>query len=153
MNIIQAATTGHIGAIRVLFQEYSAWLGVDLCFQGFAQELANLPGQYAAPRGRLLLAMLAESAAGCGALRPINETTCEMKRLYVRPAYQGRGLGRRLPGELIAEARTIGYSTMVLDTLPHMHSAIGLYESLGFERRSAYYETPLAQTVFMELRL
>src|SRR5262245_60366002 len=153
MEIVQATTPSQIGAVRELFQEYATWLGVDLCFQGFTQELASLPGQYAPPRGRLLLATFGSSAAGCVALRPINATGCEMKRLYVKTAYQGRGLGRRLAEAVIIEARAIGYSSMVLDTLPHMHSAVGLYESLGFIRRSAYYETPLPQTVFMELHL
>jgi putative acetyltransferase len=153
MNIFQATSTEQLQAIRELFQEYAAWLQVDLCFQGFAKELAELPGLYALPSGRVLLAVAEGQSAGCVALRPIDEKTCEMKRLYVRPAHQGKGLGRALASRLVSEAQTIGYSTMVLDTLPHMMSAVRLYESLGFLRRGPYYETPLENTVFMELRL
>jgi ribosomal protein S18 acetylase RimI-like enzyme len=120
---------------------------------GFAQEVATLPGLYAPPRGRLLLASDADSIAGCIALRPMGETTCEMKRLFVKPAFQGQGLGRRLAQRAISEARIMGYSTMRLDTLPVMHGAIRLYESLGFVRRSSYYNTPLQETVFMELKV
>jgi GNAT superfamily N-acetyltransferase len=139
--------------VRTLFQEYAAWLRIDLCFQGFATELASLPGLYALPRGRLLLASVGGEALGCVALRSVGGTVCEMKRLFVRPAFQGRGLGRRLAEMVIAEARTIGYSTMTLDTLPFMHAAIRLYETLGFVRRPAYYATPLQETIFMELQL
>ena len=153
MQIIQATTAQQVSAIRNLFQEYAAWLRVDLCFQGFAKELATLPGAYAPPGGRLLLALAAEGPAGCVALRPVDKTTCEMKRLFVRPLYQRQGLGRALAKRVIAEAREIGYSTMVLDTLPFMHVAIRLYEEQGFVRRDAYYSTPLGETVFMELRL
>jgi putative acetyltransferase len=124
-----------------------------MSYQGFAAELAGLPGAYAPPRGRLLLALDAGGEAGCVALRPVNEVTCETKRLFVRPSWQGRGLGRALAGRVIAEARTIGYSTLLLDTLPTMHSAIRLYESLGFVRRAPYYPTAPAGTVFMELEL
>jgi len=153
MQICRATTPELIGAIRDLFQEYAVWLRVDLCFQGFAAEIATLPGLYAPPRGRLLLATGTAGSAGCVALRPLGETACEMKRLFVRPAYQGHGLGRTLAERVICEAQSIGYSAMRLDTLPLMHSAIRLYESLGFVRRSAYYDTPLKETVFMELKL
>lgn len=153
MQIAQATTPLHLAAIRTLFQEYAAWLRVDLCFQGFTEELAGLPGRYAPPGGRLLLASAGHEPAGCVALRPAGDTVCEMKRLFVRPAYQGRGLGKRLAEQVVAEAREIGYSTMILDTLPDMQRAIRLYEALGFARCSAYYATPLEETVFMELRL
>ena len=153
MQICQATAPEQIAAMRSLFQEYAAWLRIDLCFQGFAEELATLPGSYAPPRGRLLLASGTGGPAGCVALRPASDTVCEMKRLFVRPAYQGHGLGRTLAQRVISEAKAIGYSTIVLDTLPSMHTAIWLYESLGFVRRSAYYDTPLPETVFMELRL
>ena len=153
MQICQATAQEQIAAVRSLFEEYAAGLGIDLCFQGFAVELATLPGLYAPPRGRLVLATGADGPAGCVALRPAGGTACEMKRLFVRPAYQGQGLGGALAKRVITEARGIGYSTMVLDTLPSMHSALRLYESLGFVRRSAYYDTPLPETVFMELRL
>jgi putative acetyltransferase len=153
MQICPASTHEQIGAILELFEEYAAWLQIDLCFQGFAAEVATLPGLYAPPRGCLLLAKQGESSAGCVALRPVGETACEMKRLFVRPAYQGRGLGNALAQRVVLEARNIGYSTMRLDTLPYMHKAIRLYESMGFVRRSAYYDTPLHETIFMELNL
>lgn len=153
MQICQATTPEHVAAIRSLFQEYAAWLRVDLCFQGFADELVTLPGSYAPPRGRLLLATDTAGPIGCVALRPIRDTVCEMKRLFVRPAHQGHGAGRALAQRVIAEAQGAGYSTMMLDTLPFMLSAIRLYEALGFVRRSAYYATPLPETVFMELQL
>lgn len=153
MQIRQAITPEQIGAILELFEEYAAWLQIDLCFQGFAAEVATLPGLYAPPRGCLLLAMQGEDIAGCVALRPVGETACEMKRLFVRPAYQGHGLGSALAQGVVLEARSIGYSTMRLDTLPDMHKAIRLYEFLGFVRRSAYYDTPLQETIFMELNL
>jgi putative acetyltransferase len=153
MQIGQATTPEQIAAIRSLFQEYAAWLRIDLCFQGFAEELATLPGSYAPPRGRLLLATGPDGPAGCVALRPAGDAVCEMKRLFVRPAYQGHGLGRALAQRVIAEAQEAGYATMILDTLPSMHRAIRLYEALGFVRRPAYYDTPVPQTVFMELHL
>jgi GNAT superfamily N-acetyltransferase len=153
MQIGQATTPEQIDTMRTLFQEYAAWLRVDLCFQGFTQELASLPGAYAPPGGRLLLATAGDGPAGCIALRPFGETSCEMKRLFVRPAYRGHGLGRILAERIVSDARDIGYSTMVLDTLPFMHGAIHLYTSLGFVPRSAYYDTPLQQTVFMEKAL
>ena len=153
MQIRQAITPEQIGAILELFEEYAAWLQIDLCFQGFAAEVATLPGLYAPPRGCLLLAMQGEDIAGCVALRPVGETACEMKRLFVRPAYQGHGLGSALAQGVVLEARSIGYSTMRLDTLPDMYKAIRLYEFLGFVRRSAYYDTPLQETIFMELNL
>jgi len=153
MQICQASTSEEIGAIRDLFQEYATWLRIDLCFQGFTEELATLPGLYAPPRGRLLLATGPDGPAGCVALRPLGDTVCEMKRLFVRPACQGHGLGRALAMRVISEAQRSGYATMRLDTLPAMDGAIRLYESLGFLRRAAYYDTPLAETVFMELKL
>jgi len=153
MQICQATTPDQIAAIRALFQEYAAWLRVDLCFQSFAEELASLPGAYAPPQGRLLLATAPDGPAGCIALRPAGSNSCEMKRLFVRPAYQGQGLGRVLAQQIVSDARAIGYSTMVLDTLPFMYGAIHLYTSLGFVPRPAYYDTPLQETVFMELKL
>jgi ribosomal protein S18 acetylase RimI-like enzyme len=140
-----------IAAARELFQEYAAALAIDLCFQGFAEELAQLPGSYAPPRGRLLLAWANDVAAGCVALRPITDSVCEMKRLYVRPAFRGQGLGKQLAEQVITEAKQIGYSTMRLDTLPQMTAATRLYESLGFARCDTYYNTPLQDTIFMEL--
>ncbi len=153
MFILHATTPEHLAAIRDLFQEYAAWLRIDLCFQGFAEEVATLPGLYAPPRGSLLLATEGERSAGCIALRPIDDAVCEMKRLFVRPERRGSGLGRALAERIIAEARGIGYESMRLDTLPVMGGAIRLYKSLGFVRRSAYYDTPIPETVFMELAL
>ena len=151
--ITQAKSAEEIAAIRDLFQDYAGWVRVDLGFQGFAEELTGLPGAYAPPRGCLFLGVNEGRPAGCGALRPVAEKVCEMKRLFVRPGNQGQGLGRMLAERLIAEARTIGYSTMLLDTLPRMHSAIRLYESLGFIRRAPYYQSPIEGTIFMELDL
>jgi putative acetyltransferase len=153
MTICQAITPEQIVLSRALFEEYAGWLGIDLSFQGFAAELAGLPGVYAAPRGRLLLALDGSNSSGCVALRPLGEGVCEMKRLYVRPGFRRQGIGKLLAERIVAEARTIGYRTMRLDTLPSMQAAIRLYEALGFVRCAAYYGTPLSDTVFMELQL
>ena len=136
--------------IRAMFEEYAAELNIDLSFQDFAGELAGLPGDYARPRGRLLMATVDGEPAGCVGLRPLDEKDCEMKRLFVRPAFRKLGVARLLVETLITEARSIGYSTMKLDTLPVLTAAIRLYESQGFVRCAAYYETPLSETVFME---
>lgn len=153
MNVRQASSEGEIAVARALFEEYAAWIGVDLCFQGFAAELAGLPGPYGRPRGRLLLAWADGEASGCVALRPLTDSVCEMKRLFVAAAFRGQGAGRMLAEQAIAEARTIGYAKMRLDTLPSMGAATELYESLGFVRIPAYYATPLKDTIFMELKL
>jgi ribosomal protein S18 acetylase RimI-like enzyme len=153
MQIQQAATPDEIAIARTLFQEYANTLGVDLCFQGFADELAQLPGSYAPPRGRLLVALAHSVAAGCVALRPLSMSVCEMKRLYVRPAFRGQGLAKQMAEMIIAEAAQLGYSTMRLDTLPHMVAATRLYESLGFVPCAPYYNTPLQDTIFMERAL
>jgi GNAT superfamily N-acetyltransferase len=153
MQIRQAATPDEIAVVRVLFEEYAAALGIDLCFQGFADELANLPGVYAPPRGRLLLAWSGDHPSGCAALRPLDETVCELKRMYVRPAFRGQGAGRALGEAIISAAREIGYCKIRLDTLEKMNAARRLYESLGFTHRNAYYETPLLHTVFLELQI
>ncbi len=153
MTISPAGTPEDLALARQLFEEYAAWLGVDLSFQGFAAELAGLPGAYAPPRGRLLLAVTDDGAAGCVALRPLSDGVCEMKRLYVRSAFRGQGIGRLLADQVVADARAIGYRTMKLDTLPRMQAALRIYAALGFARCAAYYETPLADTVFMQLQL
>lgn len=129
-------------------------MGISLCFQNFDQELANLPGDYAPPQGRLLLAKEFDQLMGCIALRPRGPTTCEMKRLYVRPEYRDRRLGRVLVEAIIEEARKIGYTRMRLDTMPgRMDRAIDLYRSIGFVEIEPYYDTPVDSTKFMELDL
>ena len=153
VRIRQALSPDDIGIVRTLFEEYAATLEIDLAYQGFADELAGLPGCYVPPRGRLLLAWAGNQAAGCVALRALEENVCEMKRLYVRPHQRGGGIGKQLAEAIIAEARTIGYAMMRLDTVPKLAAATRMYESLGFVRRSAYYETPVAETIFMERAL
>ena len=153
MTVSEALSADEVTAVRELFEEYAGSLPIDLGYQGFAKELAELPGAYAPPRGRLLLATIQRVYAGCVALRPVDVLTCEMKRLYVRPEMQGAGVGRMLAERVIIEARSIGYSVILLDTLPTMQGALHLYESLGFVRRAPYYPSPIEGNVFMELRL
>lgn len=138
---------------RALFEEYAAWLAVDLCFQGFAQELATLPGAYAPPRGRLLLAGEPGDAFGCIALRPLDEGVGEVKRLYVQPRARGRRWGARLVEFVVREARAIGYAELKLDTLERMTEARALYASAGFRPCPAYYRNPLGDTIYMALEL
>jgi GNAT superfamily N-acetyltransferase len=146
---IRPAVLGDLDEIRVMLREYAAWLEVDLCFQNFEGELAGLPGDYAPPRGCLLIA----EGAGCVALRAIDEETCEMKRLYVRPEHRGSGLGRRLIVAIVDEARAIGYARMRLDTMPKMDSAQRLYASLGFRDIAAYRYNPEPGARFLEVDL
>ena len=154
MNLNQASSPEEIEQARELFEEYAAWLQIDLCFQSFDKELAGLPGQYALPDGRLLLAFEDDQLAGCVALRKIGEGTCEMKRLFLRSQFRGKGLGRKLAETIIAEARQIGYERMRLDTLPgRMDQAIKLYRALGFKEIPAYYHNPVPDATFMELVL
>lgn len=153
VKIAQAETADRVEAARALFREYSEWLGLDLCFQGFEQELKALPGDYAPPAGRLLLAEESGEAAGCVALRDLGGGSCEMKRLYVRPQHQGSGLGRRLAEAAIAEGRSAGYERMRLDTLPLMRAAVALYRSLGFREIAPYRFNPAGGTLYMELKL
>jgi putative acetyltransferase len=151
LTIVPATTLRDVENVRALFREYEQSLGVDLCFQGFEQEVASLPGAYAPPPGRLLIALDdAGEAAGCVALRPLGADVCEMKRLYLRPTLRGKGAGRALTTRVIEEARGAGYRAMRLDTLPMMKEAHALYESLGFRRIAPYYPNPVAGAIYME---
>ena len=155
-SIIRAGTAEDLVEIRALFLEYEAFLNVDLEFQHFESELSGLPGKYAPPDGALLLAVVEDNAVGCGGLRRFGyarERICEMKRLYVRPEARGRGIGRRLARGLIEEGGRLGYSTMVLDTLDRLETAMILYESLGFIRTKPYYDNPLPGVVYWKLDL
>jgi len=154
MNLIQASSADEIGRARELFEEYAASLGFSLCFQNFDREVADLPGKYVPPSGRLLLAVADDQTAGCVALRKIGDGVCEMKRLYVRPAFRGSGLGRTLAESIIQAARDIGYQRLRLDTLPgKMDRAIAMYCLLGFKEIDPYYDNPVAGATFMELKL
>jgi len=153
MKIDQALSDQDMGHIRELFLEYAASLGFDLCFQNFAKELADLPGAYSPPQGRLLLATVAESVAGCVALRPLQSGVGEMKRLYVRPAFRGQALGRKLVEAVIHEARSIGYQRLRLDTVPSMAAAIDLYRAIGFQEIEPYTTNPIRGALFLELDL
>jgi GNAT superfamily N-acetyltransferase len=140
-------------AVRAIFREYAASLGIDLCFQDFETELAELPGKYAAPRGRVLLASADGRIVGCVALRPLAETTCEMKRLYVRPAGRGQNLGRQLAVRICRFAKLAGYASIRLDTLPSMKSARQIYPALGFKPIPAYIYNPIPGAIYLELNL
>ena len=159
LPIRAAATTPDLAQARALFEEYAAWLAVDLCFQGFAEELATLPGNYAPPRGMLLLAGPPGAAVGCIALRPLPGigsapgATAEVKRLYVRPEARGTGLGRRLVRIVIDGARAIGYRELRLDTLDRMVDARALYANLGFRECAPYYHNPIPGAVYMAFAL
>ncbi len=152
--IAPAAGGPDMAAARRLFLEYAESLDFDLCFQGFDDELASLPGAYALPGGRLLLARAGDEIAGCVGLRPLDDTMCEMKRLYVRPAHRSAGLGRRLAEAVIAEGRAAGYAAMRLDTIgASMKPAQALYADLGFVEIPPYYPSPADQLRYFELRL
>jgi putative acetyltransferase len=153
IEIVQATTPSQIQTLRDLFREYEAFLQVDLCFQRFEEELAGLPGRYAPPQGALLLASVAGQAAGCVAMRALDGHVCEMKRLYVRPPYVGRGLGKKLARRVIEQARAAGYATMRLDTLEKLRPALSLYTGLGFQTCAPYYENPLPGVVYLERAL
>lgn len=149
MDIREARFPADVAAARALFREYADGLGVDLCFQGFAEELAELPGRYAGPAGGVWLAETAGTAVGCVAVRPLGEGVCELKRLYVRPVARGGGVGRRLVEHVLAWATAAGYRRVVLDTLPAMAPAIALYRSVGFAEVPAYCHNPVPGALFL----
>lgn len=153
MEVVDGHVAEHVPVVRALFEEYAAALGVDLGFQDFDRELAELPGEYVPPGGRLLLALDEGNPAGCVALRPFEPGICEMKRLYVRSAFRGTGLGRLLAERIVGAGRDAGYERMRLDTLPAMAAARGLYESLGFVEIEAYRPNPIHGTTYFELAL
>jgi putative acetyltransferase len=157
IRVVEADTPERLAAARELFLEYAALLGVDLCFQNFDAELANLPGDYAAPGGALLLALVDGELAGCGALRPLADVdyanACEMKRLFVRRAFRRFGLGRTLAQALMDRATQAGHSVMLLDTLDDMEAARGLYASLGFEDIPPYYFNPIPGAHYLKVEL
>ena len=157
ISLLVPDTDAQLDAARTIFREYADSLAIDLCFQGFPAELEGLPGEYAAPRGALLLALVDDALAGCGALRPLADcdypNACEMKRLYVRPAFRRFGIGRVLAQALMDRATEAGYSVMLLDTLDDMEAARGLYGSLGFEEIPPYYYNPIAGAHYLKAEL
>jgi len=154
IEINQAQSADDIEQARELFREYAAWVEIDLCFQNFENEVRELPGNYVPPDGRLLLASHNGQLAGCIAMRRIGEGVCEMKRLFVRDAFRGQGLGRNLIEFLIRAATELGYERMRLDTLPpKMNDAIKLYRLCGFKEIEPYYDNPVPGATFMELTL
>ncbi len=154
IHIADAVTEDDIEHARRLFRAYADWLNVDLCFQAFDAELANLPGMYAPPRGRLLLARVGGEVAGCVGLRPLEDGICEMKRLWMEPGFAGRGVGRRLAEAIVEAGRELGYQAMRLDTMPDRLKAAGhIYATLGFKKIPDYYHNPLDGAVMFELKL
>ena len=153
LEFAQAKSKNEIEHIRKLFLEYAQSLDFNLCFQDFEEELKELPGEYAQPEGSLILAVYESNVAGCVALRKLSEGICEMKRLYVRPAYRGKGLGKKLAVKIIEEGRKIGYKKMRLDTIPSMVEAIALYRFLGFKEIEPYRYNPIEGAIYMEMEL
>src|SRR6476619_4074938 len=155
LTIVQAETPAQVSTAREMIEEYAAWLEFKLCFQGYEDEIQSLPGKYAPPSGRLLLALWDGRPAGVIALRPLEEPgVCEMKRLYVRPEFRGHQIGRILAERVIGAAAEIVYLRMRLDTISgKIDSAIAIYRTLGFAEFDPYYKTPVGQTLFMELAL
>ncbi len=154
ISIDPAEGADDMAVVRELFLEYARWLDFDLCFQGFDEELATLPGRYAPPAGGLWLARVEGAAAGVVGLRPLDSGICELKRLWVRPDFRGHGLGRRLSETAIAAARAAGYRALRLDTVgSQMREAWALYESLGFRETAPYYDNPHPEVLYLELRV
>lgn len=153
LEIIPAHQAPHLAEVRKLFEEYVDSLGISLDFQGFEQELAHLPGGYAPPEGCLLLALWNGQPAGCVALRKLEEDICEMKRLFIRPAFRGLSIGRALAEAIIEEARRKNYQSIRLDTLPSMVEARAMYAAMGFKEIEAYRYNPIEGTAYLELKL
>jgi len=154
LTIRPTQTEADLDAARDLFRAYAESLDFDLCFQDFEAELDALPGDYAPPEGALLLAEVGGTIAGCVAVRPMDEDgVCEMKRLYVRPAFRRDGIGRALAAAIVETAQELGYDVVRLDTVESMTAARRLYASLGFEERDSYYHNPLPDVVYMERAL
>jgi putative acetyltransferase len=154
LSVVQAESPAQIAQACELFLEYAQSLGFSLCFQNFDKELAGLPGDYAPPEGRLLLAEYEGEVAGCVALHALEPDICEMKRLYLRPQFRGKGRGRALAERIIADARLIGYRRMRLDTVePVMKDAVAMYRKLGFKEIGPYCANPVAGALYMELEL
>jgi putative acetyltransferase len=157
VSLKEPSTLEQMNSVREIFLEYAGTLSVDLCFQGFDLELQELPGEYAPPRGTLLLALVNHQVAGCCALRPLDSAdtpnASEMKRLYVRPAFRRLGLGRQLAEAVMDAARRYGYSSIFLDTLDEMETARALYEDLGFEEIPPYYHNPLPGAHYLRVTL
>jgi putative acetyltransferase len=157
ISIIAVSTAAQVDAVRLLFAEYAASIGIDLCFQNFDEELAQLPGDYSEPRGALLVATDGDVFAGCCALRAVDNVdytnACEMKRLYVKPSHRGLGVGRLLAEAIVEHARMAGYDCILLDTLDDMESARALYAELGFEEVPPYYYNPIAGAHYLKADL
>jgi len=152
-EVIEARFPEHLEVVRALFREYAESLNIDLSFQNFESEVADLPGKFAAPHGSVLLAQSKGQIIGCIAMRPIDDTICEMKRLYIRPTGRGQQLGRQLGTMICRIAKEAGYTRIRLDTLPSMQAAISLYVSLGFKPIPAYVFNPIEGAIFMECDL
>ncbi|MEZ2446157.1 ribosomal protein S18 acetylase RimI-like enzyme [Chitinophaga sp. W3I9] len=150
---VTAEDSKHLNQVKLLFREYANWLNVDLSFQQFEDELANLPGVYVPPTGALFLALVDGQLAGCVAVRSFDNSTAEMKRLFVKDAFKGHGVGKALASAAIAESRELGYKRILLDTLAHMRPAIDLYTSLGFQPIAAYYDNPISDAVYLSLNI
>lgn len=152
-EIIEASTIEQYRQARLLVEEYARFLGIDLEFQGFSRELTDLPGMYGPPKGAMLLVHDGGAFVGCVGLRPLLDGCGEMKRMYLRPAHQGKGLGRMLMEAFLIKARSLGYKTIRLDTIPALGRALGLYRKFGFVEIPPYRHNPAADAIFMELKL
>lgn len=153
MKIKPVQTEREVEEVRDLFHEYEAFLNIDLCFQSFEEELASLPGEYSHPNGELIIALDGKRIVGCVAIRKLDSSICEMKRLFVKQEFRKAGLGRQLTEKIIKVAQELGYSLMRLDTLDRLTEAMCLYETLGFRKIEPYYENPLPGVVYWELEL